>query len=98
VDWDHVDWDNGNGHGLGAGFLGLAASAANTVLPEQTNGFDIEGFTVAPDGTTGYIAFRAPNEPTTNRTKALIVPVTNFTSILNGSGGTTGSATFGAPI
>jgi predicted extracellular nuclease len=95
---DLIAWDNTNGHGLGAGFLGLAASAANNVVPEQSNGFNIEGFTVAPNGTTGYIAFRAPNEPTTDRTKALIVPVTNFTSILNGSGGTAGSATFGAPI
>jgi len=95
---DAIAWDNTNGHGLGAGFLGLAASAANNVVPEQSNGFNIEGFTVAPNGTTGYIAFRAPNEPTTDRTKALIVPVTNFTSILNGSGGTAGSAIFGTPI
>ena len=95
---DMIAWDNTNGHGLGAGFLGLAASAANNVVPEQSNGFNIEGFTVAPNGTTGYIAFRAPNEPTTDRTKALIVPVTNFTSILNGSGGTAGSAIFGTPI
>jgi len=95
---DLIAWDNSNGHGLGAGFLGLAASAASGVSPEQTNGFNIEGFTVAPDGTTGYIAFRAPNLPTTSRTKALIIPVTNFTSILDSSGGTAGSATFGAPI
>jgi predicted extracellular nuclease len=95
---DMIAWDNANGHGLGAGFLGLGASAANGVLPEQTNGFNIEGFTIAPNGTTGYVSFRAPIEPTTNRTKALIVPVTNFTSILSPSGGTSGSATFGAPI
>lgn len=95
---DLIAWDNSNGHGLGAGYLGLAASAANGVSPEVPNGFNIEGLTVAPDGNTGYIAFRAPNQPTTNRTQALIIPVTNFTSILNTTGGTTGSANFAAPI
>ncbi|WZI66393.1 MAG: ExeM/NucH family extracellular endonuclease [Gloeotrichia echinulata IR180] len=95
---DLIAWDNANGHGLGAGYLGLGASAANNVVPEQTNGFNIEGLTIAPDGTTAYVGFRAPNEPTSDRTKALIVTVTNFTSILNASGGTSGSATFGAPI
>jgi predicted extracellular nuclease len=95
---DLITWDNANGHGLGAGFLGLANSAAAGVAPEQTNGFNIEGLTFAPNGTTAYVAFRAPNEPTSSRDKALIVPVTNFTSLLSGSGGTAGSATFGAPI
>ncbi|MEA5572572.1 DUF3616 domain-containing protein [Calothrix sp. UHCC 0171] len=95
---DMIAWDNSNGHGLGAGFLGLAASAANGVSPEIPNGFNIEGLTVAPDGNTAYVAFRAPNQPTSDRTQALIIPVTNFTSILNSTGGTTGSANFGAPI
>jgi uncharacterized protein len=95
---DVIAWDNANGHGLGAGFLGLAASAANGVSPEVPNGFNIEGLTVAPDGNTAYVSFRAPNLPTTNRNQALIIPVTNFTSILNTSGGTSGSANFGAPI
>ncbi|WP_017655601.1 ExeM/NucH family extracellular endonuclease [Fortiea contorta] len=95
---DLIAWDNANGHGLGAGFLGLGASAAAGVSPEVPNGFNIEGLTIAPNNSTAYVAFRAPNEPTTNRTQALIVPVTNFTTILNGTGGTTGSATFGAPI
>ncbi|NKB17040.1 MAG: hypothetical protein HC770_01145 [Pseudanabaena sp. CRU_2_10] len=95
---DMIAWDNANGHGLGAGFLGLASSAAAGVAPEQTNGFNIEGLTFAPNGTTAYVAFRAPNEPTTSRDKALIVPVTNFTSLLSASGGTAGSATFGTPI
>ncbi|MEB3295388.1 MAG: ExeM/NucH family extracellular endonuclease [Synechococcales bacterium] len=98
---DLIAWDNTNGHGLGAGFLGLAASAANGVLPEQSNGFNIEGLTIAPDGTTAYVAFRAPLENTTLRTKALIVPVLNFNSlVVDGNVGSraAGSATFGAPI
>lgn len=95
---DLIAWDNANGHGLGAGFLGLAASAANGVLPEQTNGFNIEGLTLAPNNTTGYVSFRAPNQPTSDRNQALIIPVTNFTSLVSPTGGTAGSATFGAPI
>ncbi len=94
---DLVAWDSGNTHGLGADFFGLSASV--TGVPEATNGFSIEGFSVAPgSSTTAYIAFRAPIVPATSRTKALIVPVTNFTTILDGSGGTTGSAAFGTPI
>lgn len=95
---DLIAWDNNNGHGLGAGFLGLAASAAEGVQPEGTNGFNIEGLTIAPNGTRAYVSFRAPTEPTTNRSQALIVPVTNFTNLLSPTGGTQGSATFDAPI
>lgn len=90
---DLFAWDAANGN-----VLGLAASAAAGVLPELTNGFNIEGLTFAPDGTTAYLAFRAPNEPTTSRDRALIIPVTNFTTILSPTGGTAGSATFGTPI
>ncbi|OLP16352.1 hypothetical protein BST81_21405 [Leptolyngbya sp. 'hensonii'] len=95
---DLIAWDNSNGHGLGAGFLGLSASAADGVGPEFPNGFNIEGLTIAPDGQTAYVSFRAPQEPTAARSDALIVPVTNFTSLFNASGGTAGSTQFGAPI
>lgn len=95
---DLIAWDDGNGHGLGAGFFGLAASAADGVIPEQSNGFSIEGLSMAPgSSTTAYIAFRAPIVPATARTKALIVPVTNFTTIVD-SGASSGSAAFGTPI
>lgn len=93
---DLVSWDAGNGHGLGANFFGLAASTANGELPEAADGFNIEGLAMAPSSTTtAYVAFRAPIAPATNRTKALIVPVENFTSLLGASQGT---AVFGTPI
>jgi len=95
---DLIAWDNTNGHGLGAGALGLAASAAAGVLPEQSIGFNIEGLTIAPDGSTAYLAFRAPNLPTSDRHKALIVPVTNFITLSTPTGGVAASASFGAPI
>ena len=94
---DLVNWDNSNGHGLGAGFLGLAASAATGVDPEAPNGFNIEGFTMAPDGLTAYLGFRAPLQPASARTKALIIPITNLATLVAGRPGS-GPATFGAPI
>ncbi len=96
---DLLAWDASNGHGLGANYLGLTASAATGKQPEDPNldGFNIEGLTVAPDGTTGYLGFRAPQQPTAARTKALIVPWTNMTALVSGNP-TTGPAQFGAPI
>jgi hypothetical protein len=99
LEQDVTAWDRNNGHGLGANYLGLTASATPGVIPESINGYNIEGLTIAPDNTTAYVAFRAPLEAASNRSDALIVPVTNFTSLLSSTGGgTQGSATFGAPI
>ncbi|MGH3788183.1 MAG: tandem-95 repeat protein [Pseudonocardiaceae bacterium] len=101
---DLIAWDNANGHGLGAGHYGLGASAAIGTAPEaadsgstppgQGRGFNIEGLEFAPDGTTAYVAFRAPNVPTPARPNALVVPVTNLASLVTGGG----PATFGAPF
>ena len=38
-------WDSNNGHSLGANYLGLNASAAPGVVPENPNGYNIEGLT-----------------------------------------------------
>ncbi|MBO9611616.1 MAG: ExeM/NucH family extracellular endonuclease [Dyadobacter sp.] len=91
---DLLAWDASNGN-----VLGLAASAAAGKIPEDPalDGFNIEGLTVGPDGTTGYIGFRAPYQSTSTRTLALIVPWTNITSLFSGNP-TSGPATFGAPI
>lgn len=95
---DLIAWDQNNVHGLGANYYGLAASAAVGVAPESSNGFNIEGVVFAPgSSTTAYVSFRAPLENTTLRSRALLVPVNNF-STLAISGGAQGSATFGAPI
>jgi predicted extracellular nuclease len=96
---DIINWDVTNGHGKGANYYGLAASAATNVGSKQPNGYNIEGLEIAPDNTTAYIAFRAPQVPPSGRANALIVPVTNFASLISASGGgTKGSAQFGAPI
>ncbi len=96
---DLISWDQSDGHGLGANALGFAASAAAGTIPEASDGsgFNIEALTVAPDGTTGYIAFRAPLATAATRNRALIVPITNFTALV-GASPATGPATFGAPI
>jgi hypothetical protein len=91
---DLVAWDSGNGHGLGANFLGLAASVSG--VPEAAAGLNIEGLSMAPgSSTTAYLGFRAPLVLPGARTKALIVPVTNYPSLI---GAPAGTATFGAPI
>jgi hypothetical protein len=96
---DLINWDAANAHGLGANFFGLAASAATGVIPEEPGGagFNIEGLVFAPDNATAYVCFRAPIVPAASRTKALIVPVTNFAALVAGNP-SAGPATFGAPI
>ena len=97
---DLIAWDNANGHGLGAGYLGFALGSAAGTPPEVPNGtgFNLEGLTLAPDGTTAYLAFRAPLLPASHRASGLIVPLTNLSSILAADGGVPGSAIFGAPL
>ena len=95
---DLVTWDSTNGHGLGANFFGLTASAAAGTIPEEPNGagFNIEGLAIAPNG-NAYLAFRAPIVPATARTRALIVPLTNLAALVSGNP-SAGPAQFGAPI
>lgn len=96
---DLLTWDSNNGHGLGANYLGLTASAATGVIPEISDGsgFNIEGFEIAPNNTTAYICFRAPLGNATTRTKALIIPLTNFADLVRGNPTST-TATFGTSI
>ncbi len=99
---DMVAWDHANGHGLGIDALGFTASTASGAPAKQADGFNIEGMTIAPDGTTAYMAFRAPLLPTSARTQALIVPVLDIDHLVTSGGTTTplpqGSASFGTPI
>ncbi len=93
---DIINWDVTNAHGKGANYYGLQASAAAGVGSKQATGYNIEGAEFAPDGNTVYLGFRAPQVIPANRAKALIVPVTNLTSLVSGQA--QGTATFGAPI
>lgn len=98
---DLVVWDQSNGHGLGANALGLAASSAPNVSPETAAGFNLEGLALLSDG-TALLGFRAPRLDTTQRDRALLIPVLAFDPLVTGNGTTgslpAGSATFGAPM
>ena len=105
---DIIAWDQNNGHGKGVNYYGLAASAyaasSGGKIPETADGsgYNIEGLEFAPgSSTTAYVGFRAPISPVTNRTKALIVPVTNYSTLVTDvlpASLPQGTATFGAPI
>lgn len=99
---DLVAWDQGNGHGLGANALGLAASAAIGVWPERNDGFNIEGLAIAPDSDGLFVAFRAPLLPLAQRHNALLIHVTNLRSVIAaapaGGSAPAGSLSFAAPI
>ncbi|MGV9265137.1 hypothetical protein ACWDRR_10785 [Kitasatospora sp. NPDC003701] len=87
---DLIAWDKANGNRYG-----FAAGAASGEAPKQIDGFNVEGLEFAPgSSTTAYVGFRAPLAPAVTGGRALIVPVTNFSSLPGGSA----HATFGAPI
>jgi Secretion system C-terminal sorting domain len=72
-------------------------SAKSGIDPKTINGFNIEGLTFAPDGTSLWIGFRAPLLPITNRKKAVLCPVLNFETWFN-NGTPIGAPSFGPPI
>lgn len=80
-----VAWDSSNAHGLGADYYGFAASAGAGVGPERIDGFSIEGLTTSPADSALWLGFRAPQVSTTARSKALIVPVTNYAALVAGA-------------
>jgi hypothetical protein len=91
---DIVEWDEANGNPLG-----LAASTASGKEPKQIDGFNAEGLEFAPGSTsTAYLAFRAPLEPPNSRKDALLIPVTNFSSLVTDGNPGSAKATFGSPL
>ncbi|MFC1399835.1 MULTISPECIES: Ig-like domain-containing protein [Streptacidiphilus] len=95
---DLVAWDQANGHGLGADYLGLAQSVQSGIGGHEDDALNVEGMEFAPGSTsTAYLTFRAPLEPTTDRHLALVVPVTDMDRLTDPSA-TGVHATFGAPI
>ncbi len=88
-----IAWDNANGHGLGSAALGFSASAATGVLPTEPEGFNIEAATQR--GSQVLLGFRAPLMNKSARNKALVIPVTNFQSVVDAGSGT---MQFGTPV
>jgi hypothetical protein len=91
---DLIEWDQANGNPLG-----FAESTANGVPSNTVEGFNVEGLEFASGSTsTAYLAFRAPIEPSSNRTKSLLVPVTDFSSLVTDGNPGAIKATFGNPL
>jgi len=84
-----ITWGDNNGYNF-------TAKAAAGVDPKTIGGFNIEGFEMGPDGTTAFIAFRAPYVGSSTN-KGLICPLTNFETWFN-NGSPSGNPTFGTPI
>lgn len=80
-----VAWDQGNVHGKGANYFGFAASSAG-VIPENVNGFSIEGMTASQDGTKLLVAFRAPQTDANTRDKAVVLAL-DVAGLVDPSGG-----------
>jgi hypothetical protein len=77
-------WDVSHGNALG-----FAAGQADGKHANDPDGFNIEGFELAPgSATTGYLGFRSPIKDG----KAVIVPITGLNPML------TGTPDFGDPI
>lgn len=83
----------------------FTASAADGKIPKLLDGFNVEGLTVTHGGDTGYVGFRAPCVPlknvaptASNRKYAVIAPVSNFETIMNGSGSVSTNPLIAEPI
>ncbi len=93
-----ISWGNAAG-------WNFTASSASGVIPKRMDGFNAEGLTVTHGGDTAYIGMRAPLVPVQgetpnaqNRKYALLAPVHNFETILNGSGNVSVAPVMGSPV
>ncbi len=75
-----ITWGDAHGYDF-------TASTTPGKSPEDPaqDGFNIEGLTIAPDGHTTYLAFRAPQVPADSRTRALVVPLYNLPELISGA-------------
>ncbi|KRC18259.1 ExeM/NucH family extracellular endonuclease [Acidovorax sp. Root217] len=80
-----VAWDQGNVHGKGANYFGFAASSVG-VIPENVNGFSIEGMTASQDGSKLLVAFRAPQTDANTRDKAVVLAL-DVAGLVDATGG-----------
>lgn len=93
-----ISWGNTNG-------WNFTASAASGIVPKRIDGFNVEGLSVTHGGDTGYIGFRAPCVPikgttpiSSNRKYAVVAPVTNLETMMNGSGSVSTNPIIADPI
>lgn len=86
-----VAWDQGNAHGKGANYFGFAASSVG-VIPENVNGFSIEGMTASQDGSQLLVALRAPQTDANTRDKAVVLAL-DVAGLVDPAGGSAPNVT-----
>lgn len=93
-----ITWGNAQG-------WNFTASSASGMIPKRIDGFNVEGLSITAGGDTAYIGFRAPCVPVkgvtptaANRKYAIIAPVTNFETIMNGNSEVTATPATGEPV
>lgn len=91
-----IDWGDANAWHF---------STSASLNPKRVDGFNVEGISIAHEGETAYIGFRAPLVPLqgqqpngTNRRYAVVAPVSNFESMMNVPGKTGIKPTLGEPL
>jgi len=96
---DVLKWDTDGTHGKGAGYYGLATSAAVLHPPKTNDGFVVEGFCFIATGGSNqaYLGLRAPLVPRGERRRALLIPMLNLASLVTNNPAT-GPAQLGAPV
>lgn len=85
-----INWGDSKGYNF-------TASAAAGHDSKTIDGFNVEGLCFAPNNTDLWVAFRAPLVPVSNRTNAVIAPITNFETWFN-NGSPSGNPTMGNAI
>ena len=85
-----VAWDAADGHGWGAGALQFDRATQPGYSAEGPNSLNLEGATIAPDGSTLWMGFRSPLVPVaadpagTAGDLALVIGVADIASVVAG--------------
>lgn len=87
---DIVSWAQANGDPDGLAEDCTTTGTQNN--PDDTNGCNLEGVEIAPDGTTAYLGLRAPRAPNGD---AIVIPLKNLPALI---GASAGAAQFGTPF
>lgn len=87
-----VEWDNSNAHEEGAGAFQFERALSDGWSAEGPNSLNVEGATIAPDGTTLWLGFRSPLVPVAqdpgvdpDGDLALIIGIENIAEVVDGA-------------
>ncbi|UED83510.1 hypothetical protein [Streptomyces profundus] len=89
-----VDGDMADVHGLGADHFGFRAATQDGVSARGPNSLNVEGATIAPDGTTLWLGFRSPlvalnsggdGDGDSDGDKALVVGIPDIAGVVAGT-------------